>query len=599
MRSHGLRKLLTEYRTHRLTRRQVVTRMGELGLSLGAAWTLLDRAAVLPARAAAAPGRGTQGTLKLLYWQAPTIVNLHLANGTKDYHASRIVMEPLLSADSAGNFTAVLAAEVPTVANGGVAKDGRSVTYKLKQGVKWADGRPFTSDDVVFTYQYVINKQTGATSYGSYTNIAKVEPVNPYTVKVTFKDPTPFWYIPFVGSYGAIVPRHALDAYIGSNARNAPYNLKSFGTGPYMVDTFRPGDLVVYKPNPYYRDPNKPAFSQVQMKGGGDATSAARAVFETGEYDYAWNLQVEWPVLDHMIAGGKGVLLAEPGGGVECLYLNATDPTKDVDGQRSSIKTKHPFLSDLKVRQALALAVDRQTMAKELYGQTGDASPNLLTTPSKYYSKNTKMTMDLNRANSLLDEAGWKRGPDGVRAKDGVKMEIAYVTSVNSLRQKEQQIVKAGFDQLGAKVTLQSVDAGVFFSSSPGNNDTIAHFYRDIEMFTDSFSLSPIPYMRQWYSGDPARDIAQKENNWSGQNLVRWQNADYNKAFDEALKELDPQKNTELWIKANDIAVNQVAGIPLINRKSASARAKTVDTGKNMTAFDAETWNIADWKRVG
>jgi len=300
-----------------------------------------------------------------------------------------------------------------------------------------------------------------------------------------------------------------------------------------------------------------------------------------------------------MVAGGKGVLLTEPGGGVECLYVNQSDPNKTVDGQRSSVKTKHPFLSDLKVRQALALAADRQAMATQLYGATGDASPNLLTTPSKYNSKNTKVTMDLAKANSLLDEAGWKRGPDGIREKNGIKMEMNYVTSVNSLRQKEQQIVKAGWDQLGAKVTLQSVDAGVYFSSSPGNNDTIAHFYRDIEMFTDDFTLSPIPYMRQFYSGDPARDIAQKENNWSGDNLVRWQNAEFNKFFDDGLKELDPQKNTELWMKANDVAVEQVAGIPLINRKSASAHAKTLDTGKNMRAFDAQTWNIADWRRIG
>jgi peptide/nickel transport system substrate-binding protein len=584
---------------HRLTRRQVVTRAGELGLSLTAAWALIDRATIGPARAAAAAGRGTQGTLKLLYWQAPTILNPHLANGTKDYHASHVTLESLLHADTAGNLSPVLAAEVPSLGNGGVSKDGRSVTYRLKRGVKWADGRPFTSDDVLFTYQYIVNKATGATTYANYSDITKVEPIDAYTVRITFKDPTPFWYRAFVGEQGMILPRHVLDAYVGSNSRSAPFNLKSFGTGPYMVDSFHPGDLVVYKINPYYRDPNKPAFSQVQMKGGGDAVSAARAVFETGEYDYAWNLQVEWPVLSHMMAAGKGTLRTEPGGGVECLYVNETDPNKEVDGQRSSIKTKHPFLSDLKVRQAFALAVDRQTMASQLYGESGDPSPNLLTTPSKYYSKNTKMAMDLARANSLLDEAGWKRGPDGVREKNGVKMEIAYVTSVNTLRQKEQQIVKAGWDQLGAKVTLQSVDAGVYFSSSPGNTDTIAHFYRDIEMFTDSFSLSPISYMEQWYSGDPARNIAQKENNWSGQNLVRWQNAEYNRLYDEGVKELDPQKNTEIWIKANDVAVDQVAGIPLINRKSASAHAKTLDVGKNMSAFDDETWNIADWKRVG
>ncbi len=599
MERDDLRQLVRELKAGRLTRRQVVTRMAELGLSLAGIWAILDRATSQPARAAAAAGRGSQGTLKLLYWQAPTIVNAHLANGTKDFHASRIVMEPLLTVDAAGNFAPVLAAEVPSLQNGGVSADGRSVTYKLKRGVKWADGRPFSADDVVFTYHYVINKQTGATTYGQYTNIAKVEPLDAYTVKITFKDPTPFWYRAFVGSLGMILPRHALDPYVGSNSRNAPFNLKSFGTGPYKVETFRPGDLVVYSINEYYREPNKPAFSQVQMKGGGDAVSAARAVFETGEYDYAWNLQVEWPVLEHMLAGGKGSLLTVAGGGMEALYLNETDPNKEIDGQRSSIKVPHPFLSDVKVRQALAMAVDRHTMATQLYGQTGDASPNLLTTPSKYYSKSTKMVFDIERANRLLDEAGWKPGPDGIRQKGGVKLQINYVTSVNTLRQKEQQIVKAGWSQLGANVTLQSVDAGTFFSSSPGNNDTIAHFYRDVQMFTDSFGLSPDPYMRQWYSGDPARDIAQKENNWSGDNLIRWQNKEYNALFDAGIKELDPQKNTQIWIKANDLAVEQVAAIPLIDRKDVSARTKTLDTANNMSPFDSQTRNIADWRRTG
>jgi peptide/nickel transport system substrate-binding protein len=598
MRSDDIRKLVTEVRTHRLTRRQAVTRLGELGLSLGAIWAVLDRATALPARAAAG-GRGSQGTLKLLYWQAPTIVNPHLANGTKDFHASRVVLEPLLTVDAAGNFSPVLAAEVPTRQNGGLAADGRSVTYKLKQGVKWADGRPFSADDVVFTYQYVINKQTAATTYHQYANIAKVEPLGVSTVKITFKDPTPFWFLPFVGSNGMVLPRHALDPYIGSNARNAPFNLKSFGTGPYKVETFRPGDLVVYSINEYYREPNKPAFSQVQMKGGGDAVSAARAVFETGEYDYAWNLQVEWPVLEHMMAAGKGSLLTVPGGGMEAVYLNQTDPGKDVDGQRSSLKAPHPFLTDLKVRQALALATDRGTMAKQLYGETGDASPNVLTAPRKYYSKNTKMAYSVEQANRLLDEAGWKRGPDGIRQKGDLKLQMSYVTSVNTLRQKEQQIVKNGWGQIGAGANLQSVDAGTFFSSAPGNNDTIAHFYRDAQMFTDSFGLAPVDYMEQFYSGDPSRDIAQKENNWAGNNLIRWQNKQYNALYEEGLKELDPQKNAAIWMKANDVVVDQVAVIPLIDRKNVSSRAKTLDTANNQSPFDSDTRNIADWRRTG
>jgi len=528
MTNRDVEVLLRDLTSGRMTRRQAIARLRDLGLGASAIGAVLARATT-PAGAAVPARRGGSGVLKLLYWQAPTILNPHLAQGTKDFHAARVCTEPLLTVNAAGVFTPVLAAEVPSRANGGLAPDGRWVIYRLKRGIRWADGRPFTSDDVVFTFKFVSNKETGATTYGSYVNVEKVEPLDAYTVKITFKTPTPAWYLPFVGEQGQIVPRHALDAYIGTNARNAPFNSKAFGTGPYKVDTFRPGDLVVYSINEYYRDPRKPAFDQVQIKGGGDATSAARAVFETGEYDYAWNLQVEWPVLSHLMAGGKGVLLTERGGGVEQIYCNMTDPGKEVDGQRSSLKAPHPFLTDVRVRQALALALDRETIAKQLYGEEGDATPNVLTTPTRLASKNTRMVYDLERANRLLDEAGWQRGPDGIRQKGGVKLQVTYVTSVNTLRQKEQEIVKAGWSKLGVAVTLKSVDAGVFFSSSPGNPDTYAHFYSDVEMFTSTFA-SPFPsaYMGRFYSGDPAKDIPQRENNWSGLDITRWVSPEYN-----------------------------------------------------------------------
>lgn len=602
MRTRGddVSRLVTELTAGRLTRREVIARLRDLGLGASAIAAVLARAADTAAGAVAPPRRGGSGVLKLLYWQAPTILNAHLAQGTKDFHASRVCTEPLLTVNAAGVFTPVLAAEVPSRANGGLSPDGRWVVYKLKRGIRWADGRPFTSDDVVFTFKFVSNKQTGATTYGSYVNVEKVEPLDAYTVKITFKTPTPAWYLPFVGEQGQILPRHALDAYIGTNARNAPFNSKAFGTGPYKVETFRPGDLVVYTINEYYRDPNKPAFDQVQLKGGGDATSAARAVFETGEYDYAWNLQVEWPVLSHLMAAGKGVLLTERGGGVEQIYCNMTDPNKEVEGQRSSLKAPHPFLTDVRVRQALALALDRATIAKQLYGEEGDATANVLTTPTRLASKNTRMVFDLEHANRLLDEAGWQRGPDGIRQKGGVKLQVTYVTSVNTLRQKEQEIVKAGWAQLGVAVTLKSVDAGVFFSSSPGNPDTYAHFYSDVEMFTSTFA-SPFPsaYMGRFYSGDPAKDIPQRENNWSGLDITRWVSPEYNKLYEQALVELDPKKNDELWITMNDLVVREAVSLPLIDRRAVSARAATLDTGRNLSPFDSETRNIADWRRRG
>jgi peptide/nickel transport system substrate-binding protein len=598
MRRDKIHHIMSHLKEGRLSRREAILRLAALGLSATGISSLLSTAYPQPVRAAAPGRRGGSGVLKLLYWQAPTILNPHLSQGTKDYHAARVCCEPLLTVNAAGVFTPVLAAEVPSRANGGVAADGKSVTYRLKKGIRWGDGRPFSADDVVFTFHFLNNKETASPTLGTYVNVESVQAIDANTVKITFKTPTPAWFVPFVGEQGMIIPRHALDPYVGNNARNAPFNLKAFGTGPYKVESFRPGDLVVYTINEYYRDPDKPAFARVEMKGGGDATSAARAVLETSEYDYAWNMQVEWPVLQHMAQAGKGVIFTEGGGGVEQIYCNMTDPNKEVDGQRSSVKAPHPFLTDRRVRQALSLAIDRDTIAKQLYGQEGDASANILTTPTRLSSKNTKIAFDIAKANQLLDEAGWQRGPDGIRQKGGVKLEATYATSVNTLRQKEQQVVKDGFAKIGVGATLQSVDAGVFFGSSPGNTDTYSHFYRDLEMFTSTFS-SPFPnqYMARFYSGDPAKDIAQKENNWYGLNIARWVSKEYNQMFDQAQSELDPKKNDGLWIKMNDLVVSEGVSLPVIDRRIVSVRSNTLDVGANQSPFDSETRNISDWRR--
>jgi peptide/nickel transport system substrate-binding protein len=556
--------------------------------------------AATSAPAAASGGRATGGPLKILMWQGPTILNTHLSQGTKDSIAGRFCCEPLMTAAADGTLSPVLATEVPSKENSGISADGKTVTYKLQQGIKWADGQAFTADDVVFTFEYITNTDTAATTLGLYTDLDKVEPVDPMTVRLTFKQPTGGWYVPFVGASGVILPKHVLKDYVGSASRNAPFNLKAFGTGPYMVQDFKPGDLVTMVPNPNYREPNKPFFSEINIKGGGDATSAARAVLQTGEYDYAWNLQVEAQVLQGLMQSGKGELITGPGGGVEQVLMNQADPNNEVDGERASPNSKHPFLTDIKVRQALALAIDRQTMAKQLYGPSGNASANVLTTPTNLASKNTSIEFNIDKANQILDQAGYKRGSDGVRATpDGVRMKVVYQTTINSLRQKEQEIVKSGWQQIGIETELKSVDAGVFFSADPGNPDTNSKFWTDVEMYTSTFgSPFPINYVKAWYSGNPAIDISQKSNNWSARNYTRWINADFNKTFDELRAETDAQKAQELWIKLNDLVVNNYISVPLIDRNNTEGKVKALQ-GPSLRPFDEFCWNIADWTRSG
>ena len=211
----------------------------------------------------------------------------------------------------------------------------------------------------MFTWAYARDPATAAVTAGSYNKI-EVEKVDDHTVRVHFPQPTPFWADPFVGNYGMIIPKHMFGDYAGAKSRDAPTNLWPVGTGPYKFKSFRPGDMVAGVIYNEYHVPNRPYFDAFELKGGGDAVSAARAVLQTGEYDYAWNLQVEDEVLSRLEKGGKGQVRIIESGAIEHIQCNSTDPNVEVDGERSSLKTKHPTLSDPAVRQALNLLLDRE-----------------------------------------------------------------------------------------------------------------------------------------------------------------------------------------------------------------------------------------------
>jgi peptide/nickel transport system substrate-binding protein len=455
----------------------------------------------------------------LLYWQAPTILNPHLAVGVKDVTGSRIFCEPLADFDADGQLVPVLAAEIPSAQNGGVSRDGTAVTWTIKKGVSWHDGTPLTAADVVFTWEYAADPATAATTHGIYRDLERVEKVGEHSVKVVFKQPNPFWAEAFCGSGGTVIPRHVFGAYRGARSREAPANIKPVGTGPYRLVDFKPGDMVRADLHSGYHVANRPFFDTVEMKGGGDAVSAARAVLQTGEYDFAWNVQVEDDILKRLEQGGKGRVLISPSSSPEHLRLNFSDPLREVDGERSSAKTSHPVLSDPAVRTALGLLVDRAGIQEQIYGRAAQATANFLNTPARFRSGNTRWEHSVDRASQALEDAGWKRGADGVRARDGKRLKLLLQTSINATRQKTQAIVKQAAARAGIEMELKSVVASVFFSSDPANPDTASHFYADLQMYA-IFMGRPDPqrFMEQFTSWQ----IAQKDNKWALGNNTRW-----------------------------------------------------------------------------
>ena len=593
-----LRELLEDVRTGGLSRRTFVTTMIGLGLTAPLAAQMLAAAGVADAQPRGDPfaptRRGGGGQLKVLWWQAPTLLNPHFANGTKDEDASRIFYEPLAGFDPDGNVVPILAAEVPTVQNGGLAKDLTWVRWRLKKGVTWHDGRPFTADDVVFNWEYVADPDTAAWTSGSYREISRIDKLDSHTVKVSFNAPQPFWSDAFCGNRGMIIPRHVFGPYKGAKSREAPANLKPVGTGPYRFVDFKPGDVVRAELDPAYHVPNRPFFDALEMKGGGDAASAARAVLQTGEYDYAWNMQVEDDILRRLEQAGKGRVNIWATGNPEHIQCNSTDPWKEVDGERSSIKTTHALLSDPAVRQALNLLVDRAAVQEQIYGRQGQTTANFLNAPSRFSSRATRWEFSLEKANQILDAAGWRRAADGVRVKDGKRLTMVYQTSINAPRQKTQQIVKQAAAKAGIDLELKSVVASVFFSSDPANADTYPHFYADLQMYNTTMTApDPQYFMNQFTSWE----IASKANKWQGRNITRWRNEEYDRAYRAADSELDPVKRAALFVKMNDLVIQNVVVIPVLWRNGVSASSVRLK-GMDLSGWDSTFWRLAFWHKT-
>ena len=602
----NLRNILEDFKAGRISRRQFITTLTRTGIPIGVVATLLasctsngsdepDKTAPTNEGPSFEPKqRGGGGQLKLLWWQAPSILNGHMSNGTKDYDAASLFYEQLLYLDADANFVMRLATELPSQENGLLDPAGKWVVWKLKQGVTWHDGKPFTADDVVFTWQYASDPSTAAVTLGNYTRIRSVEKTGDLEVRVNFKEPTLDWSSPWNNINALIIPRHIFEAYKGKEARNAPANRHPVGTNAYKIVEFRPDDIVIAELNPNYHIENRPFFDRIEMKGGGDAAGATRAVLQTGEYDFAWNLQVEANQLESMERGGEGVVLSAEGGMIEHMLLNFSNPNVEVAGERSSLKAPHPFLADLKVRQALALAIDRKTIVERLYGKTGAIAQFYYCEPRKYVPEST-WERDTAKANMLLDEAGWQKGADGVRAKNGKRMKVLFQTSQNKLRQDAQAVIKKDLESLGVEVELRQVSADVFFSGDPENPDTLSHFYADLQMFAqqrggpDDATL----FLQAFHSSE----VSQKSNKWARFNYSRYVSKEFDALHEVASKELDPVKFTEAVKKMSLHLRDDVAVIPLVERSEVSGASKSL-RGINLSGWAGTIWALPFWYRV-
>ncbi|MFN3953417.1 MAG: peptide ABC transporter substrate-binding protein [Pararhodobacter sp.] len=552
--------------------------------------------ALIPASAIAE--RGSSGHVSIIYWQAPSILNPYLSGGTKDVDSSNIILEPLARYNEDGEMVPWLATEIPTVENGGVAEDLMSITWQLRDDVLWSDGTQFTAADVVFTAEYCMHPEGGCAQRRNFNDITSVEALGDFTVRVNFSVPKPVPYGAFVGGESPIIQAAQFAECLGARAPECTNaNFYPIGTGAFVVTDFRPNDVIQLEANQNYRDPDRPFFATMTFRGGGDATSAARAVMETGEMDYAWNLQLAPDVIAEIARGGRGTPIAAFGTLVERIEVNMTDPSPDLPADiRSTREAPHPILSDIRVREALSQAIDRELLVEIGYGQAGRPGCNLVPAPPMFRSDANDgcMVQDQDRARALLDEAGWVPGSDGIRVKDGRRLTLDYLTSTNAVRQDFQALIQQWWREVGVEANLRNVSASVFFGGDPGSPDTFQKFYADVEMYANNFSgTDPEQYLGAYRCGLEPRPATQ----WQGENINRFCDPAYDALHLELAQTAVIEERARIARELNDILMQNYIIIPLVDRGRVSAHANNLG-GVVLNVWDTEMWNVHDWYRI-
>ncbi len=541
--------------------------------------------------------RGRDGEVKIIYWQAPSIMNPYLSGGTKELEAASLVIEPLARYNEKGNLVPWLAESIPTVENGGVNEDGTQITWMLKEGLMWSDGSPVTSEDVKFSWEYCTAEGGGCAQSEKYLDVTAVDTPDARTVVVNFGVPKPFPYAPFVGAQAPIIQKAQFQDCMGPKAPECTEaNFNPIGTGPFKVVEFKPNDVITLEANDNYRDAGKPAFATVTFKGGGDATAAGRSVLETGEFDYAWNLQLAPDVISAMEAKGNGKVVADFGTSVERIMVNLTDVSPDLGDERGTAAHPHPFLTEKAVRQALSMAIDRQLLTEIGYGPAGTPTCNVLPAPDIYASTANDgcLVQDIEGAKKLLDDAGWVPGADGVREKDGKRLSLLFQTSTNAVRQDYQALIKQWWQEIGVETELRNINASVFFGSDPGSPDTFQKFFADVEMYTNNFDgTDPEQYMANWSCDQAPRP----ETQWQGNNMPRFCSEEYDALVKQMAETSGLEARAELAKKMNDMLMQEYVIIPITHRGRVAAHSNKLG-GVIMNVWDSELWNIADWHRA-
>ncbi|MFN3331170.1 MAG: peptide ABC transporter substrate-binding protein [Caldilinea sp.] len=507
--------------------------------------------------------------------QEPGVLSPLLASSSIEDAISSFTIEGLVQVDNQGNYVPVLAEALPEM-----SEDGLVATYKLKPDVKFSNGDPFTCADVQFTFEAIMSDLSGASTAG-YNRIDEIECVDDLTAVVYFSRV----YAPYLRLFSYIIPRGAGDL---AALDSWEYNRNPIGTGPWIVKEWVSGDYIEFMPNPYYREEGKPYLDSVIVKIL-PSREVGMQLLGTGEITALWDItEADFPTLESMADRGVTYAGAQTGEN-ELLLFNFADPA--VDAPPSADEAPHPVLSDVRVREAIQLAIDKQEIVDTLlYGNVNVGTTVL---PSGAFAcPQPPSEFNIEKANALLDEAGWVVGADGIRTKDGVKAELKITTtSGNLLREQTQQVLVEMLKPIGVSLVIQNVPSDVLFAGWASNGMRKKGKF-DILLYTTGPFLDPDSHLYQNYH---SANIPTAANEGAGSNFSRYANADVDAWIDEAASITDPAARRDLYCK---VAAQINKDIP---RAFLYERLLLSGVRTNLQNFTVSpgpadfTWGSADW----
>lgn len=534
-------------------------------LKLGAAAGGAAMLGLRPAGSVAAAPATPTGQIIVGISQEPTVFQPLMLHIEVDEGVYFNLFSPLWVVDDRGNWVPLLASEIPTRENGGVSEDGRVWTIRLRDGVTWHDGEPFTAEDVKFTLELIKNPDFRAERRAGHELITDIKVLSPTELTWTMEKP----YAPYASilSWTFIVPRHLLENVADINAP-ADFLSKPIGTGPFKFVERVPGDIVMLEANTdYFGD--GPHVERLVFKYVPDLT-VLYTQFKTGDIDYI-GLQGISP--DHYAEASM-------------LPDRKVAPAPLPFIENIGLNLGLPQFQDPKVREALYLAMDKATIIDAIYYGLPSPTESFLPAQSWAYNPDLpKHAYDPERARALLDEAGWLPGADGIREKDGVRLEFTNSTTAgNHTREQTQQFLQQSWAEIGARMTIDNLPPAVMWG------DFWMQSRFQSAMVGIAFMIGPDPDCSDYF-----HSASINAQGGAGQNTVQYRSEEADRLLAEGAATVDIAERTRVYQELQQVTRRDLPYLPIFQYAMVEGTKADLEGFAANVNVRTNCWNIASW----